>query len=150
VRALVFVLDVIVCAAVFSVSAVIVLRLRAGVRILTRWAAPLFARQRLWREVSATDTWLYALGFSWSTATVPAQAIAQGLDIGSAGSIVLVTTIGLIVTVLVVLIKEYVRLSHTRGGLFRAWPRTFLVVAGWFVVGFTSTAIAISTNYGRG
>jgi hypothetical protein len=150
VRALVFVLDVIVCAAVFSVSAVIVLRLRPGVRILTRWEAPLFARQRLWRDVSATDIWLYALGFAWSTVTVPAQAVAYGLNVGGAGSIGLITTIGLIVTVLVVLIKEYVRLSHTPGGLFRASPRTFLVVAGWLVVGFTSTAIAISTNYGRG
>lgn len=145
-----FVLDVIVCAAVVSVSAVVVLRLRPGIRILWRWGAPLLARQRLWRDVSAIDIWLYALGFAWSAAGVPAQAIALGLDIGSTSSIGLVTTIGLIVTILVVLIKEYVRLSHAPGGLFRASPRTFLVVAGWFVVGFTSTAIAISTNYGRG
>jgi len=149
VRALVFVLDVIVCTLVVSVSAVVVLRLRPGTRILMRWGAPVLSRQRLWRDVSATDIWLYALGFLWSAAGVPAQAIGLGLDIGTAYSIGLVTTIGLIVTILVVVIKEYVRLSHTPGGLFRGSPRTFLVVAGWLAVGFTSTAIAISTNYGR-
>lgn len=89
-RALVFVLDLVVCTGVFSVSAMVVLRLRPGVRILTRRAAQLFARQRLWREVSATDIWLYALGFAWSSATEPAQAIAQGLDIRSAGLIGLI------------------------------------------------------------
>ncbi len=148
-RAPLFVLDVIVCTAILSVSAVIVLRVRPGVRILKRWGT-LLTRQGLWRDVSPTDAWLYALGFVWSAAGVPAQAVAQGLDIGGAGSIGYVTTIGLIVTILVLLLKEYVRLSHAPGGLLAASPRTFLVVAAWFVVGFTSTAVAISTNYGRG
>ena len=148
-RALVFVLDVIICTAIVMVSAVVVLRIRPGVRILKRWGANLLARQDLWRDLSRNDISLYALGFGWSAAAVPSQAIALGLDIGRAGLIGFVTTIGLIVTALVVLVREYVRLSHTPGGLLKASPRTLLVVAAWFLIGFTSTVVATSTNYGR-
>jgi hypothetical protein len=148
-RALVFVLDVIVCTAILTVSAVIVLRIRPGVRILKRWGADLFARQGPWRDLSPNDIWLYALGFAWSAAAVPAQAIALGLDIGRVGPIAIVTTIGLIVTILVVLVREYVRLSHTPRGLLSALPRATLLVAAWFVLAFISTVVATSTNYGR-
>ena len=149
-----FMIDVILCSVVLIAVVPVAIGNRRWIGATINWTARFVPNlpESLRADkqgYTTTAMRLYAVGFAFAAIGVPAEAVLTGFGLGSVGLAATVSTIGLLLSVIVLLGWTYARLMRSGGGLLRASAWTFLIVVMWFVVGFVSNYGAAATNLGR-